>query len=126
MKTQVIHFKITDERMPRVQNCSLHIQVNDALYSMLNTKLDKIFTYDSTNDTIETILLYLGRRKLLNSGTARIPTEACNNVFERIRDDPCFKTVADQISLPKFFNLSLLLRTSYCQPRLNIFLSLHA
>ena len=126
MKTQVIHFKITDDRMPRVQHVSLHIQVNDALFHMLNTGLDKIFNYESTNDTIETLLLQLGRRKLLNSGSHRIPTDVCNKLFELIRDDSCLKTLADQISLPKFFNLSLLLRTSYCKPRLNLFLSLHA
>ena len=121
-----LHFTINDSRMPRVRNCTLHVQLNDALVSMININPNKIFTHKTSTDMLETILLELGRRNLMNTSSARIPTAACTEIFELIRDYPCIKTLADQLSLDCFFNLSSLFRTSYCKPRFNIFFSIHA
>ena len=122
----VLHFKVTDDRMPRVQNCSLYISLNDALFHQLSTSPNTYFTINSTSHMLETILLELGRRKLLNTNSARIPSKVCAEIFELIRDDSCIKTLADNISLDTFYKLSALFRTSYKSPRLNIFFSIHA
>lgn len=121
-----LHFTIKDSRMPRVKNCTLHVQLNDALMSMININPKSIFTHKSSSDMLDTILLELGRRNLLNTSGARIPTSVCTEIFELIRDYPSLKTLADQLNLDFFFKLSPLLRTSYCKPRLHIFFSIHA
>ena len=129
MFESVLHFKITDDRMPRVQNCSLHIQLDDILIHHLSTDsktLKSFFTHESTSHMLETILLELGRRKLLNTNSARIPAKVCAELFELIRDDSCIKTLADYLSTDSFFKLIALFRTSYQKPRLNIFFSIHA
>ena len=126
MFDHALHFTVTDSRMPRVQNCTLHIQLNDALMNMLKVDPKPFFTIKSTSHMLETILLELGRRKLMNTASARIPTAVCNEIFELIRDDICLKTLADHLNLDSTFKLSPLFRTSYCKPRLNIFFSIHA
>ena len=126
MFEHILHFKVTDDRMPRVQNCSLHISFNDALFHQISNDPKKFFTHDSTSHMLETILLELGRRKLMNTKSVRIPNDVCAEIFELIRDDSCIKTLADHLDLNTFYNISALFRTTYQSPRLNIFLSLHA
>ena len=121
-----LHFSIDDNRMPRVKNCTLHIQLNDVLMHIIKIDPKPFFTIKSTSKMLETILLELGRRKLMNTASTRIPASVCNEIFELIRDDPCLKTLSDHIDLDTTFKLSPLFRTSYCDPRLNIFFSIHA
>ena len=75
---------------------------------------------------LETILLELGRRKQMNTNSARISSKISSEIFELIRDDSCIKTLADHIPLNTFYNLSALFRTTYQSPRLNIYFSIHA
>ena len=112
--------------MPKVTKCSFSIYLNEALMSQLNSKLHEIFTYNSTKNAVETLLLEIGRRGLMKEQPNRISESISKEIFEKVRDDPCFKTISDIISLEAFFNLSVLLRTNYFNPRLHIYLSIYA
>ena len=122
----ILTFNVSDRRMPKVEQISLHIQLNEVLENELDTKPKPFFTHDSTSQTLDTIVKELGRKNLLNIEGARISNLVCKEIFEKIRYDSCFKTLAEHLSLDQFYALTLLLRTSFDEPRLNIFLSLHA
>ena len=126
MFEHVLYFNIHDKRMKEVSTCAFHISLNEVLINELEIDPRPLFTHKSTAATLETLMLNLGRRGLLNKEPNRIPANTCSELFEKIRDDPCFKEIADCISLEKFYSITALIRTSYCQPKLNIFLSLHA
>ena len=75
---------------------------------------------------LDIILISLGRKGLLNEQGSRVPSDVCKELLEKIRDNSCLKTLADQISLETFYNTTLLIRTSYNKPKLNLFVSFHA
>ena len=126
MSTHTLLYNITDKRMPKIKECALHIQLNGPLNARLTTlKSNEIFTHKACTALLETILLKLGRAGHLNEQGSRVPNELCKELLESLRENSCLKTLADQIPLDLFFNTTLLLRTSYTKPKLNIFLSLH-
>ena len=126
MFEHVLYFNIHDKRMPKVTKCAFHILLNQALENEIARDLRPYFTHKSTSSSLETLMLTLGRRGLLNRSSTRLPSATCTELFELIRDDPCFKEIADIISLDKFYSITALIRTSYCEPQFNLFLSLHA
>ena len=127
MASHTLFYNVFDKRMPRIKECALHIQLNGPLNAQLsNLKSKEIFTHKSSTTLLETTLLKLGRQGHLNEKGSRVPNDICKELLETMRDYSCLKTLADQLSLDTFFNITLLVRTSYSEPRLNLFVSFHA
>ena len=126
MFEHTVNFKINDERMPKVKNCSLHIQLNEVLENEIPINPKTFFTNRKTISVAQILLVEIGRKGLMNPNSNRISSKISQELFEIIRDDSSFKALADYLTLEKFYSLTALFRTSYCQPRFNIFLSLHA
>ena len=126
MFEHILYFNIHDKRMPKVTKCAFYISLNQALENEIARDPRPFFTHESTSPSLETLMLTMGRRGLLNKASTRFPSDTCSELFELIRDDLCFKEIADIISLDKFYSITALIRTSYCEPKFNIFLSLHA
>ena len=126
MFEHVLYFNIHDKRMPKVSKCAFHIKLDSVLTNEIAIDPRPLFTHKSTSPTLEKLMLNMGRKGLLNEPPTRITSDVSAELFELIRDDPCFKEIADSLSLQRFYELQALIRTSYCEPQFNLFLTLYA
>ena len=126
MFEHVLYFNIHDKRMPKVSKCAFHIKLDNVLTNEIAIDPRPLFTHKSTSPTFEKLMLKMGRKGLLNKSPTRITSNDSAELFELVRDDPCFKEIADSLSLQRFYELQALIRTSYCEPQFNLFLTLYA